>query len=451
MVAINSSWSQSNLALYYLREMIRDLHYEVHLLTWTLKDQPLDILHALYAQNPDVICFSAYIWNRIFLQQLVPDLKKMLPQSKIVVGGPEASNFGNAFGETDFVISGAGEAAFRALAESGFSRKELEADVPKHLPLKQIPFPYRAEDKSTLQGKLVYYECYRGCPYHCAYCLSASDDRNELRFDPDKPNEVQKLYAELDAIKQLEPKTIKFVDRSFNIHSKLARLIWSYFIETDCPCEAHFEIYPDLLTEADIALLEKAPECRIRFEIGVQTTNSAVSEICGRSSNWEKAKAVLNELKSRTKVRIHADLIAGLPSEDFASVLRSVNELCATHPDAVQLGTLKILPGTPMVEIARLRAYLWQDSPPYQCLASDAISFEQMCTLERMARVLNLYWNKEEFATEWQVMLQNHLATEIIFAILDVHSRLGYELHSLAKSKRAAVMAEIYDRFCVRL
>jgi len=447
MVAINSSWSQSNLALFYLRETISDLPHKVQIRDWTLKDHLLDVLHDIFAQKPDVVCFSAYIWNRLYLQQLIPELKKLLPQSIIVLGGPEAQNLSPTIGKADFIIKGAGEAEFRALAKQNFIHEQTKQ--PNPLPLNQIPFPYRPEDKEALKGKLVYYECYRGCPYACVYCLSASDKRNELRFDPNKPEDVHKLYAELDALKELEPKTIKFVDRSFNVHPKLARLIWSYFIENDCPCDVHFEIYPDLLQEEDIRILESAPEGRIRFEIGIQTTNSVVSETCGRQANWDKAKAVLLELKSRTKVRIHADLIAGLPGEEFGSVLNSVNELCATLPDAVQLGTLKILPDTPMQELATQRGYKWLDTPPYQCLSSDTLDFEEMCLLESLAKILNLYWNKEEFANEWKEMLSSHAATEVLYALLDAHKRYGFELHSLAKGKRAAIMVEIYEIYGV--
>ena len=92
LTAINSSWSQSNLAIYYLREMIADLHYAVFLKEWTLKDQLLDVLSEIYSQNADVLCFSAYIWNRLYLQELIPEVIKLLPEAVIVIGGPEVEN-----------------------------------------------------------------------------------------------------------------------------------------------------------------------------------------------------------------------------------------------------------------------------------------------------------------------------------------------------------------------
>ena len=443
MIAINSSWSQSNLALYYLREVIADLPYRVFMQEWTLKDQLLDVLYGIYVQNADVICFSAYIWNRLYLQELIPELVKLLPEAVIVIGGPEAGNLTYLQRDRFYFIQGAGEGKFRYLAENNFCLKEEELTQAKHIPLKDIPFPYRQSDAEFLKGKLLYYETFRGCPFACIYCLSAKDKRFELRYHPENQKDMHCLKKELEALIALEPRTIKFVDRSFNINKRLAHYIWQFFIEQNCPCDVHFEIYPDLIEEEDIALLEKAPENRIRLEIGIQTISAEIAAKSGRKSNWEKAKWVLRELKKRTKLRVHTDLLAGLPGENYFSIINGLNEVCATLPDEVQLGILKILPDTSMQEIAIALNYKWLHQPPYQCLSSNALSFEEMHQLESFAKLLNLYWNKGEHKKEWQEMLQNRSAAEILTALQQKHKELGYELHSLSKAKRDAVMAEI--------
>lgn len=443
MIAINSSWSQSNPALYYLREVIADLSYQSYIKEWTLKDQLKDMLYWIYSQNAEVICFSAYIWNRNYLQELIPELIKLLPGAVIVIGGPEAENLSYLHKERVYLITGAGEGKFRFLAENNFCVTEEELIQAEHIPLKDIPFPYRQSDVDFLKGKLLYYETYRGCPFACIYCLSANDKRSELRYHLNNAKDRQDLDRELEFLISLQPRTIKFVDRSFNINKKLAHHIWLFFIEHNCSCDVHFEIYPDLLEEEDFALLEKAPENRIRFEIGIQTINSTVAAKSGRKSNWEMAKWALLQLKKRTNIRIHTDLLVGLPGENYASVLNSLNEICATLPDAVQLGILKILPNTPMQEMALKLNYKWLNIPPYQCLLSDALSFEEIYQLENFAKLLNLYWNKEEHKSMWQEMLQKHSATDILSVLQQKHKELGYELHSLSKAKRDAVIAEV--------
>lgn len=442
MVALNSSWSQSNLAFFYLREIIKPFNYSVQIIDFTLKDHLADVLSHVYNVSADIICFSAYIWNCDYLQKLIPELKKLLPHAIIVLGGPESINRDYGLTAEDFCISGSGEGAFMGLATTGFTKLSAQP----HIPLKDIPFPYSVEDKATLEGKLVYYECYRGCPYGCVYCLSANDMRHELRFNPDIPADLDRLDKELAALVNLKPKTLKFIDRSFNIFPKLAHHIWKFFISNPAACEVHFEIYPDLLCEEDFRILETAPAGLIRFEVGIQTTNEAVAVNCGRNSNWGKAKQALISLKQRTNIRIHADLLAGLPGETYGSVLNSLNQLCSTLPDAVQLGMLKILPDTPMAAIAQERGYKWLNHPPYQCLSSDALSYPELCKLEALAKLLNLYWNKEEYPEEWAMLLQKHQASDLLYRLWDFHRELGYDLHSLARGKREQVMQLLLAR-----
>ncbi len=191
LTAINSSWSQSNPALYYLREMIADLPYTVFLKEWTLKDRLLDVLYDIYSQNADVLCFSAYIWNRLYLQELIPEVSKLLPEAVIVIGGPEAKNLSCLKRKGLYIVQGAGEGKFRYLAEHDFSANEKELFQAEHIPLKDIPFPYRQSDIETLKGKLLYYETFRGCPFSCVYCLSASDNRSELRYHPENKEDLQ--------------------------------------------------------------------------------------------------------------------------------------------------------------------------------------------------------------------------------------------------------------------
>lgn len=439
LVGINSSWSQSTPALYYLRQMISGLPYRVEILEATLKDFPQDILRRIVLAEPDVIGFSAYIWNRRLLQTLIPACRKLMPLAVIVIGGPEAMRVRMPDESLLFRIAGSGEAAFKALAETGF--KELP-QVPL-LPLANVPFPYTVTDQDRLQGKLVYYETYRGCPYHCIYCLSARDNRLENRFDLSRTEDRKRLDAELDMLLGLQPKTLKFVDRSFNAQRELAHYIWERIIRQDWPCDVHFEIYPDLLNEEDFRILERAPEGRIRFEIGVQTTNDVIAAACGRKSDWAAVRSAIQALKQRTKVRIHADLLAGLPGQDLSSVLDSVDELCAILPDAVQLGILKILPDTPMEDLALQKGYQWDADPPYQCLASDAMSAPDLWLVDDCAHLLNLYWNKEEFPAHWAKLLAKHQASKVLITLANIHNDKGYPLHSLAKAKRQEVMQKL--------
>ncbi len=442
-VALNSSWSQSNLAFYYLREVIRDLEFTSTIASFTLKEPLHQVMEDIYARCPDVICMSAYIWNKIYLQSLQRELAKILPQASFVIGGPEAAAFSDAARAT--VIIGPGEAAFRELAVQGFPPRADLGSIAQ-LALKELPFPYHPEDLAFLADHLIYYECYRGCPYSCVYCLSSCDKRHEPRFDVSRMQDRDKLHRELSALVALKPRTLKFIDRSFNIQKDLAHEIWNFAIEQDLDFDLHFEIYPDLVEERDIELLARAPEGRIRFEVGIQSTNDAVLRACGRNSDWQKSRATLLALKERTNVRVHADLLVGLPGEDFGSITRSLNELCLCEPAAIQLGMLKILPDTPMREIALERGYLWMDLPPYQILCSDTLDFACLCLLDDFAHLLSLYWNKEEYPRQWHQLLQKHSADHVLQSLRELHKKHELPLHSVSRQKREMIMQSLVEK-----
>jgi radical SAM superfamily enzyme YgiQ (UPF0313 family) len=441
IAGINSSWYQSNPALYYLRNSLRGLPMRITLREFTTSEPLFDVLAAIVECRPDVACFSAYVWNSLYLAQLIPELKKLMPDLKIVVGGPDAANLDGGLEQYCILARGPGEGLIRHLAESGFNFPAGTYEYPApHL--KDLPFLYRKQDKPQLENKLVYYECSRGCPFRCAYCLSANDKRNEVRFDPSLPADRRRLYRELDQLLELHPRTLKFVDRSFNAHSPLARLVWEFAINCKAECEFHFEIYPDLLNGEDFQILAKAPPGRIRFEVGIQTINPTVNRVCNRNSNWHKAKTALISLRERTNICIHSDLLAGLPGERIGSVMHSLDELASCLPTEIQLGILKIIPDTPMQSIARQRGYKWMDRQPWQVLSTDTLSFKQVSKLQEIAKIINLYWNKGEYRQEWQSLLERgSKASDITLRLLDHHRKHSITLHSVSKASRAEVFS----------
>jgi len=440
LVALNSAWYQSNPALYCLRAALKGTPHTVSIQAYSVNDLIPDVLNGIHAWRPDIACFSAYIWNRGYLNELVPALKKLLPDCRIVIGGPEAPLLEGLRSLGCVLVDGPGEGVIADIcADPNHHAGSVVTGMAA--PLRDLPFPYEEQDFPELSGRLVYYEASRGCPYRCSYCLSATDTRNERRFA--LPDDTDRLYSELDSLVRLNPRTVKFVDRSFNAHPDTARAVWGYLRDRQPAVEFHFEIHPSLLDCADIDLLAGMDASRIRFEVGIQSTDDGINAACGRHSDWQRDKRMLTALRSRTGVTIHADLLCGLPGQSYASVLDSIDQLAGTHPHEIQLGMLKILPRTPMEAIAHDRGYAWMDAPPYQALATDGMDFNAIYRCQCLARIVNLYWNKQEFPLEWQRLLAHQPASAIFTALLEYHQAHGLALHSIAKAHRAEVFLAV--------
>ena len=91
LTAINAKYIHSNLAVYSLRAFAKDYKDQIEIAEYTINQQMDDILMDLYKKKPDVLCFSCYIWNLNYVEELIRESKKIMPGLPIWVGGPEVS------------------------------------------------------------------------------------------------------------------------------------------------------------------------------------------------------------------------------------------------------------------------------------------------------------------------------------------------------------------------
>ena len=119
LIAINAKYIHSNLAVYSLKASAGSWKDEVEIAEYTINHLREDILADIYRRKPDVAAFSCYIWNMEYVQSLLKDLKKVLPDTEIWLGGPEVSYDCEEVLEREpnvrGVMTGEGETTFREL------------------------------------------------------------------------------------------------------------------------------------------------------------------------------------------------------------------------------------------------------------------------------------------------------------------------------------------------
>ena len=71
LTAINAKYIHSNLAVYSLRAYVPEYREEIQIAEYTINQQVDNILMDLYRKKPDILCFSCYIWNLDYVEQLV--------------------------------------------------------------------------------------------------------------------------------------------------------------------------------------------------------------------------------------------------------------------------------------------------------------------------------------------------------------------------------------------
>lgn len=458
LVAINAKYIHSNLAVYSLRSYARTFGYEPKLLEFTINQQKDQILKGIYEAKPDLLCFSCYIWNLSYAEEIIEDIKKILPKVTIWAGVPEVSydapKFLKRHPEVDGIMCAEGEKTLTELIsyyEIGKSQgKSLdgingivyqENKTIHQTPLRDIMnmddlvFPY--EDLKDFEHKIIYYESSRGCPFSCSYCLSSIDKK--LRF-----RSFSLVEKELEFFLAHKVPQVKFVDRTFNCKKSHAMAIWTYIKEHDNGItNFHFEVAADLLTEDEIALIQTMRPGLIQLEIGVQSTNEKTLAEIHRKTDFEEITRKVKAVQKGENVHQHLDLIAGLPYENYESFGHSFNDVYALKPEQLQLGFLKVLKGSYMAEAAEGYGCVHKAKPPYEVLGTRWLSYEEILKLKGVEEMVEVYYNSGQFQKTIRAM--EHLfetAFSMYEELADFYEKNGYNEVSHTRIRRYEILQE---------
>lgn len=488
LTAVNAKYIHSNLAVYSLRACAKKRGLSVDVREFTVNQPAGHVLEEIYLEQPEILCFSCYIWNITYIEGLIRDLARLLPQTPIWLGGPEVSfeteNFLLSHPEVTGVMVGEGEETFCELmafyehpegknledirglvfrrqefaaetaAGDGMAEKEMTGkemtgkgtDIRagrelvrtgerEPMAMDDIPFPY--EDLEHFSNRIIYYESSRGCPFSCSYCLSSVDKC--LRF-----RSTDLVKRELQFFIDHRVPQVKFVDRTFNCNHRHAMEIWRFIRERDRGVtNFHFEISADLLTEEELAFLGTLRPGLVQLEIGVQSVNERTIAQIHRHMDLTRVKAACAQIRRGRNIHQHLDLIAGLPEEDFESFHRSFNEIYELRPDQLQLGFLKVLKGSYIYENRKSYDLLSGSLPPYEVLSTRWLSYREVIRLKQVEEMVEVYYNSGQFPASMELLERASEDAFLLYdAMGDFYRERGYFDMSHSRARRCEILLE---------
>ncbi|WP_294654602.1 B12-binding domain-containing radical SAM protein [uncultured Fusobacterium sp.] len=451
LAGINSQYVHLNLAVRYLKKYVEansDLKIEIY--ETNINNQVFNIIKDIYELNPDKIIFSTYIWNKEYIVEIVKELKKVLPNVEIILGGPEVSykweKFMANMPEVDALLLGEGEkvilnfltkkdkkvlgVVYRENGEIIFNGIE---PIIENLDI--VPFPYEdweLEDRT----KIFYYESSRGCPFSCSYCLS-SIDKTVRYYSLDRVKKDLKRFLDSPI------KLLKFVDRTFNLKKERYMEIWQFLLENYREgITFHFEINANIFDDETLDFLEKVPKGYFQFEIGVQSINPETMVAIKRNNILDKLAH--NVRRISRNIHLHLDLIAGLPYETYDIFKDSFNYVYNLKPEMIQLGFLKLLKGTQMYDEVEKYQYKYYSKPPYEVFSNKFISFGELVKLKNLEKMLDYYYNSEKFSYTCDFVIKNNFDSAFTFfeKIADYYDKKEYLKIS---HKEVALFNILYD------
>lgn len=445
LTALNARFTHSSLALRYLKRYNAD--FEIKLAEFSINDSLQHMYAELLQEKAEVYGFSCYIWNMELTLKLAEMLAKAMPEATVFLGGPEAGYRGEQVLKqapfVDFVMAGEGEETLRGLLSALEEKKPVSA-VPglvgrgmKFIPgapldLARMPQPYTPEDLQTLRGKIVYFETSRGCPFRCGYCLSSAE--GAVRSFP-----MEYVKQGLSMLFAAKVPLVKLIDRTFNYDSRRAAEILRFILAENQSTCVHMELEPRILTDEVIEILGSAPKGMFQAEMGIQSANPKTLAAVGRVSEPEKTAENIRRLQGFGNMHIHLDLIAGLPFEDYESFGNSFDYVYALRPDMLQLGFLKVLPGTAIQENADITAAAF---PPYEVLKTAWLKPEELCRLKETEEAVELFYNSGVFQKTVEKLTENSG-----FSRFEELGQLLAQAQKKGKLKRRDLYGVLYDAY----
>ncbi len=396
LATLNARYSHASMGLRCLLANMGGLAERTAIREFTIHDAPALVAERLLEERPRLVGFGVYIWNRTETEQVVRVMRAIAPEVRVVLGGPEISH-----APQDDALAGLADAVLAGEADLELPRvvgcllagesvaRRISCPAPD-LALVELPYAhYSAED---LAHRIVYVEASRGCPFTCEFCLSSLDDGV-------RSFALERFLAAMESLLARGCTTFKFVDRTFNLSVRTSAAILAFFLERLRPgLFLHFEMVPDRLPAALRDLIARFPRGVLQFEVGIQSFTPAVGELIARRMDRARTAENLTWLHRESGVHVHADLIVGLPGETLATFADSYDALWWLRPAEIQVGILKLLPGTPLARHQATHGMVFNPRPPYDLLAAHAFPFALMQRLKRFARYHELVVNSGRFA-----------------------------------------------------
>ena len=455
LIAINAKYIHSNLAVYSLKASAGQWKDEVEIAEYTINHLREDILADIYRRKPDVAAISCYIWNMEYVQSLLKDLKKVLPEVDIWLGGPEVSyDCEEVLAREPSVrgiMAGEGETTFRELlgwyhGEGSLAEikglvyrdeagKFCRTGVREYEKLDELPFVYG--DMTKFQNRIIYYESSRGCPFSCSYCLSSIDKRVRFRSLP-------LVKKELAFFLEQKVPQVKFVDRTFNVNHARTKELLRFIKENDNGItNFHFEISADLLDDEEIGLLNSLRPGLVQLEIGVQSTDGQVLTAIHRAVDFDVIVDKVRRIQKGRNVHQHLDLIAGLPYGTLKEFRSSFNDVYSLRPQQFQLGFLKVLKGSEMGRRAEEFGVVRTDRPPYEVLSTDWLSYGEVLKIKGIEEMVEVYYNSWQFARTVELLTEEFEDYFGLYeALADFYEEQGYNGRSHSRMERLLILRE---------
>jgi len=346
----------------------------------------VDLNNILKKFNPDVVGIMILTPMYLVAKETIESIRKVLPNVKLVVGGPHVTVFPKKTmeetPEIDFAVVGEGEITIvdllNNLEKKSFSKvkgilyrkdKEIVSTAFRE-PIKdidEIPLPARdLLDMKMYKPAPTYYKkspsylilISRGCPYRCTYCSKIFG--NLYRY-----HSIERIIKEIKLlIDKYGAKEIIFRDDTFTINKKHIEKLCNKIIRLGLHKKIKWTCMTRVnLVTKDLLILMKKAGCW-SMHYGIESASQRLLDLIKKDITIEQIKNAIKWTRE-AGIETKAFFMIGLPTETKEETLQTLKFTKELNPDWIQVTMTVPYPGTELYEITKkdktLKSFKWED------------------------------------------------------------------------------------------
>ena len=327
----------------------------------------VDVMDRVFSFKPDIVGFTATTSGFIDACRHAEEIKKNIPDVKIVFGGVHVSALREKILELfpfiDFVITGEGEKALEELAcgrdlngieglifrgGSGIRSNGIRTDLCE---LDELPFPaYRKLEgfPKSFEAPLFNYPrspsatiiSSRGCPYQCSYCDRSVFHRS-FRF-----NSAEYLYEHMSFLKkEFNVRHVFFYDDLFTFHreriEKFCNLLRKKPLRMTFNCAVRVGHIDDALLK-----MLKSAGCWM-VSLGIESGSPEILARHKSKINFNDMKIAVRQIQ-KNGLRAKGLFMMGLPGETEETIKMTADFISDLQLDDMNITKFTPFPGSPI-------------------------------------------------------------------------------------------------------
>jgi len=326
----------------YLGTILHNAGYSVRIFNESVLAERIDP----FTISADVYCISSLTTSSSRAKALANQIRRIYPESRIIIGGIHASLLPADFVDVaDCIVQGESEKNIIDIIEGDYERgsgtivQGQAIDDVEQLPLINYSLIQEVDSMDIIPIMTS-----RGCPFDCNFCTVTKIFGKKFRMQS-----PQRIIAEVrHALTFFKTNGIFFYDDNFTANQRRIDDLCDLILAEGLDIAWTAQVRQDIANNPTLLRKMAKAGCRIVF-IGFESINDATLKAMHKSQTRKDIEISIREIQ-QAGINIHGMFIFGDDNDTVESLRQTVTFAISQHIDTVQFMVLTPFPGTPVYD-----------------------------------------------------------------------------------------------------